>query len=41
MYEHSPEHLRMATARMEGDNEIKEEDKQKRVIIEKSKVGTK
>ena len=35
----SPEHLFMETARLEQDKETREEGKQKRVKIEKNKVG--
>ena len=34
-------YLRMETTRMKEDKETKEEDKQKRVKLERSKVGTK
>ena len=41
VHECFPKHLRTGTARMKGDNDTEEEGKQKRVNMERSKVGTK
>ena len=40
MHEYFPKHLRMGTARMKLDRE-REEDKKRRVSMERSKAGTK
>ena len=41
MHECFPNHLRMGTTKMKEDKEREDEDMQKRVKMERSRVGTK